>query len=84
MRAVEDGFSLARAAKHSTLLVTDDRGRVLAETPSSAAPFATLLTEVPAGHQATLFQLLGDWFGWVAVVLLAWVLVRAVLIREAL
>jgi apolipoprotein N-acyltransferase len=76
MRAVEDGFSLARTAKHSTMFVADDRGRVIAETPSSAAPFATLLAEVPAGHESTLFQLWGDWFGWVAMALCVGVLVR--------
>jgi apolipoprotein N-acyltransferase len=76
MRAVEDGFSLARTAKHSTMLVTDDRGRVIAETPSGAAPFATLLAEVPAGHNETLFQMWGDWFAWFAMALSAWVLVR--------
>ena len=76
MRAVEDGFSLARTAKHSTMLVTDDRGRVIAETSSDAAPFATLLAEVPAGHNETLLQMWGDWFAWVAMVLCAWVLAR--------
>ncbi|MGA8531181.1 MAG: nitrilase-related carbon-nitrogen hydrolase [Acidobacteriaceae bacterium] len=76
MRAVEDGFSLARTAKHSTMLVTDDRGRVIAETASDAAPFVTLLAEVPAGHNETLFQMWGDWFAWVAMVLCAWVLAR--------
>lgn len=76
MRAVEDGFSLARTAKHSTMFVADDRGRVIAETPSGAAPFATLVAEVPAGHESTLFQAWGDWFGWLAMALCAGVLVR--------
>ena len=30
MRAVEDGFSLARAARGGFLTVSDDRGRILA------------------------------------------------------
>jgi apolipoprotein N-acyltransferase len=76
MRTVEDGFSLARTAKHSTMVVVDDRGRVEAEMPSGAAPFATLLATVPAGHDATLFQLWGDWFAWLAMALCAGVLVR--------
>jgi len=82
MRAVEDGFSLVRAAKHSTLLVTNDRGRVIAETASGSAPFATLLADVPAGHDGTLFQMWGDWFGWVAVGLLVIVLARLALGRR--
>ena len=76
MRAVEDGFSLARTAKHSTMYVADDRGRVIAETASGAALFATLLAEVPAGHEGTLFQAWGDWFGWLAMALCAGALVR--------
>jgi apolipoprotein N-acyltransferase len=71
MRAVEDGFSLVRSARGGLLTVAGDRGRILAETPSSSAPFATLLARVPAGHSWTLFLLLGDWFGWFAMALLA-------------
>jgi apolipoprotein N-acyltransferase len=72
MRAVEGGFSLVRAAKDGYLTVSDNRGRVLAETRSDAAkPFATLLASVPAVHSATVYLLLGDWFAWVACVLLA-------------
>jgi apolipoprotein N-acyltransferase len=76
MRAVEDGFSLARSARNGMLTVTDDRGRVVAETASNAAEFATQLTEVPAGHEGTLFQWWGDWFGWCAVGLLVLMLGR--------
>jgi apolipoprotein N-acyltransferase len=76
MRAVEDGFSLARAARRGLLTLADNRGRIVAETASNSAPFATLLATVPAGHSNTLFLLLGDWFGWCAIVLLAFVLMR--------
>lgn len=70
MRGVEDGFSIARAAKGGSMTVSDSRGRMLAETRSNAAPFATLLVSVPAAHSRTLYLLLGDWFGWVACALL--------------
>lgn len=78
MRAVEDGFSLVRAARNGLLTVADDRGRIVAETPSNAAPFATLTANVRAGHDRTLFLLLGDWLGWCAIVLLAILVARAV------
>jgi apolipoprotein N-acyltransferase len=78
MRAVEDGFSLVRAAKNGYLTVTDNRGRVLAESRSDARmPFTTLLASVPARHSATLYILLGDWFAWVACVVLLLCLARA-------
>ena len=76
MRAVEDGFSLVHAARDGLLYVSDDRGRVVAETPSNAAEFRTLLAEVPAGHNGTLFLLWGDWFAWLAMALAAMAVAR--------
>jgi apolipoprotein N-acyltransferase len=70
MRGVEDGFSIARAAKLGYLTVSDDRGRILGEQSSSAAPFATLLVSVPAAHNWTVYQALGDWFAWLAMAIL--------------
>lgn len=72
MRAVEDGFSIARAAKTGFLTVSDNRGRILGEVRSGAAPFATLLVDVPTQHSATVYQYLGDWFAWVSIALLVW------------
>jgi apolipoprotein N-acyltransferase len=60
------------------MTVADDRGRVVAENASDSAPFATLLATVAAGHDRTLFQLWGDWFGWFAIALLAAVLARLI------
>jgi apolipoprotein N-acyltransferase len=76
MRGVEDGFSIVRAAKQGYLTVSDDRGRILAETQSDSAPFATLMTNVPAAHETTVYLLLGDWFAWVALAALVFTLVR--------
>ncbi|HZD75534.1 MAG TPA: hypothetical protein VE218_00920 [Acidobacteriaceae bacterium] len=76
MRGVEDGFTVVRAAKDGYLTVSDDRGRVVAETRSDAAPFATLLTSVSAAHSATFCLLLGDWFGWLAFALLLFAVVQ--------
>jgi len=78
MRAVEDGFSLARSARNGVLTVADDRGRIVAETASDAAPIALLMSSVRVGHDETLFLLLGDWFGWFAIALLASVVARRV------
>jgi apolipoprotein N-acyltransferase len=80
MRGVEDGFSLVRAAKDGYLTVSDNRGRVVAEARSDAAPFATLLASVPAAHSATVYLLLGDWFAWLACALLAFTIFRLCLI----
>jgi apolipoprotein N-acyltransferase len=76
MRGVEDGFSIVRAAKNGYLTVSDDRGRILAETRSDSAPFATLLASVPAAHHNTLYLRLGDWFAWLSLTLCAATLLR--------
>jgi apolipoprotein N-acyltransferase len=76
MRGVESGFGIVRAAKNGFLTVSDNRGRVLAETTSDSAPFATLVAEVPAVHDNTVYLLLGDWFAWLTLVTLVAVLVR--------
>jgi apolipoprotein N-acyltransferase len=75
MRGVEDGFSIARAAKGGFLTVSDNRGRIVGEVRSNSAPFATLLVDVPTQHSPTVYQYLGDWFAWVAMGLLAFVLI---------
>ena len=79
MRGVEGGFSIARAAKNGYLMVADSRGRVIGRARSDSAPFATLIADVPVGHETTLFQLWRDWFAWVSVGLLAWVIARTAL-----
>jgi apolipoprotein N-acyltransferase len=76
MRGVESGFSIVRAAKQGYLTVSDDRGRILAETQSDSAPFAALLANVPVGHDTTLYLLLGDWFAWLVLATLVFTLVQ--------
>lgn len=66
MRGVEYGYSIVRVAKDGLMTVSDDRGRVLAETPVAAdGAFTSMLTSVPVRHDATLYGRWGDWFGWV-------------------
>ncbi|HEX4580620.1 MAG TPA: nitrilase-related carbon-nitrogen hydrolase [Acidobacteriaceae bacterium] len=83
MRGVEDGFSVARAAKDGYLTVSDDRGRIAAETRSDSAPFATLLADVPAAHDSTLYLLLGNWFAWLSLAICAFTLVRLASLRRS-
>jgi len=76
MRGVESGFAIARAGRGGSLMVADNRGRILGETDSNSAPFATLFVDVPAVHDGTVYQLLGDWFAALNLGLLALTLVR--------
>ena len=78
MRGVEGGYAIAHAAKDGFLTVTDDRGRILGEVRTDSGPFASLLVDVPLGHDRTVFDRYGTWFPWVAGVLLVGVAVRLV------
>lgn len=82
MRGVESGFGVVRAAKQGYLTVSDDRGRIVAETASDAATFATLLVEVPTTHDPTLYLRFGDWLAWLALAGLAVALVQLVRLRS--
>ena len=83
MRGVESGFSIARAARHGLLTITDNRGRVLAERPTSKAGFTVVAADVPVAHDRTLFDRFGDWFAWLAVALLIVSVASALLHRSA-
>jgi apolipoprotein N-acyltransferase len=76
MRGVESGFSIARAAKFGYLTLSDDRGRILSETRSDTAPFATQIANVPTTHDTTLYLLFGDWFVWLSFAILIAVLIQ--------
>ncbi len=84
MRGVESGFSIARAAKQGYLTVIDNRGRVLAEARSDSSAFATLVAEVPVAHDTTIYLRLGDWFGWLAILIFVFSLVQLYRVRKNL
>jgi apolipoprotein N-acyltransferase len=84
MRGVEDGFSVAHAAKNGYLTVSDDRGRILAQTRSDSAPFATLVAQVPAAHNATPYVMWGDWFAWLALAIFVCTLIQFFRLRQNL
>jgi len=76
MRGVESGFTIARSAKEGLLTISDSRGRILAEKSSAAAPFSTLVADVPLSRQTTPYVLLGDWFAWLTLAALAVMLIQ--------
>jgi len=82
MRGVEGGFSIARAAKQGYLTLSDNRGRILAETQSDSAPFAALVADIPVAHHTTLYLLLGDWFAWIVMAMLVFMLVQLYRLRK--
>ena len=81
MRAVESGFALARTANQGLLTVRDDRGRLVAEARSDAAPLAMFAATVMVRPDATVYARYGDWFAWLCVIVAAVILGRLAMKR---
>jgi apolipoprotein N-acyltransferase len=64
LRAVENGFSMVRAARQGRLTINDQYGRILNEASTAKGISAELVDIVPINHLNTLYVRYGDWFGW--------------------
>jgi apolipoprotein N-acyltransferase len=67
VRAVENGFTLARAATRGLLTVSDAHGRILREQPSDRPPDSLLIQDVGPGPGTTFYTRAGNWLGWTSV-----------------
>ncbi len=70
LRAVENGFALARAARNGLLTLSDNRGRVMAEAPTVSEHFVTVTGQLSVTRERTLYSRTGDWFAWLCLVVL--------------
>jgi len=68
LRGVEGGYSVVRVARDGFLTVSDSYGRVLDQERSSERPYAELEAKVPVGSGITVYDGIGDTFGWLALV----------------
>ncbi len=86
-RAIENGVSLVRQASGGLSIVTDPYGRVLASMDHWRASEWVMVAQVPTQGVFTIYSVIGDLFGWLAlagfVALIAWVLVRRRGVRRA-
>ncbi|MCB0189480.1 MAG: hypothetical protein KDE31_34650, partial [Caldilineaceae bacterium] len=68
-RAIENGVALFRQAYDGVSLATDPYGRLLAEMDHFATTDRTLIAQLPIGAgRATIYGMIGDTFGWAALV----------------
>jgi apolipoprotein N-acyltransferase len=67
LRAVENGFALARSARNGLLTLSDNRGRILAEVATVPGRFVSLTGQVDVSHEKTFYTQAGDWFAWICV-----------------
>jgi apolipoprotein N-acyltransferase len=69
-RAVENGFSLVRQTPEGLSVAVDHQGRVLAAMDHFRTAERTLIADVPARGERTLYAALGDWLAWLCVLAL--------------
>jgi apolipoprotein N-acyltransferase len=69
LRAVENGFALARSARNGLLTLTDNRGRIVAETATAAGRFVSITGKVNVAREKAFYTQAGDWFAWLCVVM---------------
>jgi apolipoprotein N-acyltransferase len=62
LRAVENGFALARSARNGLLTLSDNRGRILAETATAPDRFVSISGILNVPHEETFYTRTGDWF----------------------
>ncbi|HJW37407.1 MAG TPA: nitrilase-related carbon-nitrogen hydrolase [Candidatus Udaeobacter sp.] len=67
MRAVENGFAIARSARNGLLTLSDNRGRILAEAATVPGRFVSINGKVSVAREQTFYTRAGDWFAWVCV-----------------
>ena len=67
LRAVENGFALARSARNGLLTLSDNRGRILAETATAPGRFVSVTGKVNVVREETFYTRTGNWFAWLCV-----------------
>lgn len=69
LRGVENGYSVARAARLGNLTLADANGRVVEQAKAdNNAPVSVISTDLPLGPGKTLYSRWGDWFAWLALI----------------
>ncbi len=69
MRGVENGFSMARAARNGFVTATTATGRLVAGSPTTSAGFVSASANLPLGPGDTLYLHIGDALAWLCLVL---------------
>jgi apolipoprotein N-acyltransferase len=66
-RGVENGFALARTARNGLLTLSDNRGRIMAETATAPARFVSISGILNIVAEKTFYARTGDWFAWLCI-----------------
>jgi apolipoprotein N-acyltransferase len=75
LRAVENGFALARSARNGLVTLSDSRGRILDEVATVPDRFVSIGGKLNVARARTFYARTGDWFAWLCVAM--FVILRA-------
>jgi len=81
MRAVENGFALARSGRNGLLTLSDNRGRIIAEATTTPGRFVSVAGKVNVEREKTFYAQSGDWFAWLCVATFVILLVSQLITR---
>lgn len=76
-RAIEQGFNLLRQANRGLSAAYDYEGRALATMDEPHSHDLTLVAEIPTHGVHTLYARFGDWFAWICVTALIFLIAMA-------
>jgi apolipoprotein N-acyltransferase len=86
-RAIENGVSVFRQSDNALSIATDPYGRILASMDHFAASERVMVAQVPTHGVFTIYSVIADLFGWLAVVgfvaMVVWGVVRWFRLRRA-
>lgn len=78
-RGVENGLSVFRPTYKGLSIASDSHGRLLARTDHFRSSAETFIADVPTEGVDTFYTRAGDWFAWLAVVILIVLFITAFL-----
>jgi apolipoprotein N-acyltransferase len=67
LRAIENGFAVARSARNGLLTLSDNHGRIIAEVATTPDRFVSVTGKVNVAREETFYTRIGDWFAWLCV-----------------
>ncbi len=80
LRAIENGVSVVRVGDNGLSIISDPYGRTLARMDHFTDGERVIVAQVPTKGVATLYPIIGDLFGWLAVIgfvaIAIWAIVR--------
>ena len=67
LRGIENGTSVVRVADNGLSVISDPYGRILAQMDHFTAGERVIVAQVPTRGVSTIYAIIGDLFGWLAI-----------------